>query len=57
MFAADADFSTPIGCRTNTLVYAVGRYGFLDFTKAGPRLNNTFWAVSSVILRMVWSLD
>jgi di/tricarboxylate transporter len=57
MFAASADFSTPIGYQTNTLVYAAGGYRFLDFTKAGLPLNILLWAIASVILPMFWPLD
>jgi di/tricarboxylate transporter len=57
MFAASADFSTPIGYQTNTLVFAAGGYRFLDFTKTGLPLNVLLWAIASVTLPMFWPLD
>jgi di/tricarboxylate transporter len=57
MFAASADFSTPIGYQTNTLVFAAGGYRFLDFTKIGLPLNVLLWAIASVTLPMFWPLN
>ena len=57
MFAASADFSTPIGYQTNTLVYGAGGYRFLDFTKAGLPLNILLWAIASIMLPIFWPLQ
>lgn len=45
MMAGSAAFATPFGYQTNVLVYQMGGYAYLDFTKVGLPLNLVTWAV------------
>jgi len=55
MFAASASFSTPIGYQTNTYIYGAGGYKFTDFTRVGIPLTFILWAVSIVLIPLMWS--
>ena len=55
MFAASASFSTPIGYQTNTYIYGAGGYKFTDFTRVGIPLTIILWAVSVILIPMMWS--
>jgi len=48
MMAASAAFATPFGYQTNTLVYKMGSYGFMDFVRVGLPLNAVTWAAAMV---------
>ncbi len=52
--AASASFSTPVGYQTNTYVYGVGGYRFRDFLRIGLPLNLIYFAVSVLLIPMVW---
>ena len=55
MFAASASFSTPIGYQTNTYIYGAGGYKFTDFTRVGIPLTFILWAISIVLIPLMWS--
>jgi len=52
--AASTTFLTPIGHQANVLVYGVGGYKFLDFTKVGFLLNIIILITTLIIVPIVW---
>lgn len=52
--AASASFATPIGYQTNTYVYGIGGYKFVDFIKFGLPLNVICFAVAIYLIPMFW---
>ncbi len=56
LFAASADFATPIGYQTNLMVYGPGGYRFTDYVRFGMPLNALSCAVTSIGLSIVYHL-
>jgi di/tricarboxylate transporter len=52
MIAASAAFATPFGYQTNTIVYQMGGYNYLDFLKVGLPLNLITWAAAVIAIRI-----
>ena len=52
--AASASFATPIGYQTNTYVYGIGGYKFMDFIRIGVPLNFIAFILSMLIIPLFW---
>jgi di/tricarboxylate transporter len=54
MFAASADFSTPIGAQTNLMCHVPGGYKFLDWTAFGVPLQVIVLVVTIVMTTILF---
>jgi di/tricarboxylate transporter len=52
--AASAEFLTPVGYQTNTMIYGPGGYHFLDYTRAGLPLSVIFFALTMLLVPLLW---
>lgn len=50
MMAGSAAFATPFGYQTNTLVFQMGGYSYMDFVKIGLPLNLVTWAAAVIAI-------
>lgn len=53
--ASSAAFATPIGYQTNTYVYGIGGYRFMDFVRIGLPLNVLYFVGAVLIIPRVWA--
>ncbi|MEM8963031.1 MAG: SLC13 family permease [Acidobacteriota bacterium] len=56
-FAASASFLTPMGYKTNAMVYGPGGYRFLDYLRAGLPLKIALWLLTSLLLPFFFPLQ
>ncbi len=56
-FAAAASFLTPMGYKTNAMVYGPGGYRFTDYIKFGAPLKVIFWLLSVWLIPVIWPLQ
>jgi len=52
MLGGSAAFATPFGYQTNTLVYQMGGYNYMDFVRVGLPLNLVTWITGVMAIQM-----
>ena len=53
-FGASTSFMTPMGYQTNMMIYAPGKYKFIDFVLFGIPLTLIFWLVAIEMIPIFW---
>lgn len=53
-YASSLSFATPFGYQTNALIYGIGNYKFLDFTKVGAPLSFILWMLATFLIPFFW---
>ncbi len=56
MIAASASFLSPFGYQTNLMVYGIGGYRAVDYVKFGLPLSCIVFAVTMLVVPLVWPL-
>lgn len=56
-FGASASFLTPMGYKTNAMVYGPGGYRFMDYIRFGAPLKVVFWLISVLLIPLLWPLQ
>lgn len=54
--AAATSFLTPMGYKTNTVVYGPGGYRFMDYIRAGLPLKVIFWILATIFIPLFWPI-